>query len=397
MESAPAAHPEQPADPAPSPALWGVLAWARREAEREVRSTAVGDPSDVAIGQIGEGIPEEEPTNQPPVVESATYTIDYHQILEIRVVESAYDPDGDPMWISQIGKPSYGSAIQQYEGVITYTPTVRATNQMVTDKFSYTVTDAAGNSTTATVVVNIRPPEKPPTAVDDYVSTPADTPVTIDVLRNDDPPGTGALKLVSVSPATNGLVVLTRTGLVTYKPNTGFTGVDSFEYTVVDGYGGAHTATVTVQVLSNEKPGPTYTVIRGDKLTVPVEAGVRDPKYDGWKVSLEKKPSNGVLEMNADGSFTYVPNEGFVGEDTFVYSVSQGKENVGPFVAVITVTDLEMTEPIEFETPIEEPSYGVPFAASSAIGVCWEDWMPWQQGPGALNLTCLYPEARRDV
>jgi len=70
---------------------------------------------------------------------------------------------------------------------------------------------------------------------------------------------------------------------------------------------------------------------------------------------------------------------------------------------VINVTDRELaepedpTQPIEFETPVAAPGLGVPFATSSAIGVCWDDWVPWQQGPGALNLTCLYPEARREV
>ncbi|WP_157889854.1 Ig-like domain-containing protein [Mycolicibacterium phlei] len=395
-QSVPDAQPE-PAEPAPSAALWGVLGWtARREAQGELRDAAAQIA--VATAAADEGAGGEEPKNQPPVVMDATYTIDFYDVLEIRAVESAHDPDGDPMWVSAVGKTFYGS-ITVSEGSIFYMPTLRETDTMVTEKFSYTITDAAGNSSTATVIVNIRPPKADPVAVDDNVSTSVNTPVTIDVLRND----SGVLKLVSVGNPQYGTVVLTREGLVSYTPKENFTGVDTFQYTVVDGKGVSHTATVTVEVRGKEDTGPTYTVERNDKLTVPVETGVRDPKYDGWKVNLDKKPENGTLELNDDGSFTYVPNEGFVGQDTFAYYVTNGKEKVGPFVAVINVTDRELaepedpTQPIEFETPVAAPGLGVPFATSSAIGVCWDDWMPWQQGPGALNLTCLYPEARREV
>ncbi len=111
---------------------------------------------------------------------------------------------------------------------------------------------------------------------------------------------------------------------------------------------------------------------------------------------LEEKPANGTLQLNTDGSFTYVPNKGFVGQDTFVYFVSQGRQGDGPFVAVINVVDGgEVVQPAEPE--VEAPSYAVTIALSSAMGACWDDWMPWQNGPGSQHLGCLYPQARREA
>jgi hypothetical protein len=54
---------------------------------------------------------------------------------------------------------------------------------------------------------------------------------------------------------------------------------------------------------------------------------VNDVDLDGDELtaSLLIEPSHGVLELNEDGSFLYTPNEGFSGEDSFGYVVSDGK------------------------------------------------------------------------
>lgn len=50
-----------------------------------------------------------------------------------------------------------------------------------------------------------------------------------------------------------------------------------------------------------------------------------DSDADGvLTASLITGPSDGVLVFNADGSFTYTPNDGFVGIDSFVYQASDG-------------------------------------------------------------------------
>ncbi len=51
----------------------------------------------------------------------------------------------------------------------------------------------------------------------------------------------------------------------------------------------------------------------------------RDGDGDALTASLVKGPTHGSLLFNADGSFTYVADKGYVGSDSFTYAASDGK------------------------------------------------------------------------
>lgn len=87
-----------------------------------------------------------------------------------------------------------------------------------------------------------------PVAKEDAASTFADTPVVIPVLANDTDADGDPLALATVLQPGNGSVVRNNNGSVTYTPNPNFAGVDSFSYTIQDGYQSA-TGTVTVTVV----------------------------------------------------------------------------------------------------------------------------------------------------
>jgi len=88
----------------------------------------------------------------------------------------------------------------------------------------------------------------PPTARDDTATTGLDTPVAIDVLANDTDADGDALSVQSFGQAANGTVVENPDGTLSYTPDAGFTGTDSFTYTVSDGIDEDAPATVTVTV-----------------------------------------------------------------------------------------------------------------------------------------------------
>lgn len=54
---------------------------------------------------------------------------------------------------------------------------------------------------------------------------------------------------------------------------------------------------------------------------VAVLANDSDPDGDPLTVSSVTSPSNGTATLNADGTITYAPARGFVGQDTFTYTV----------------------------------------------------------------------------
>lgn len=88
-----------------------------------------------------------------------------------------------------------------------------------------------------------------PTANADAGATTQAINVTVSVLGNDTDPDAGdTLTVVAVTQGANGSVVINANGTITYTPDAGFTGNDSFSYTISDGNGGSSTAQVTVTV-----------------------------------------------------------------------------------------------------------------------------------------------------
>lgn len=98
-----------------------------------------------------------------------------------------------------------------------------------------------------------------PVASDDARSTDFETALLIDVLSNDsDSDGTlDAASLVIANGASNGTAVI-ENGQIRYTPNDGFSGEDSFTYSVQDDDGAtSNVATVTVTVGTNPNVAPT--------------------------------------------------------------------------------------------------------------------------------------------
>ena len=114
---------------------------------------------------------------------------------------------------------------------------------------------------TVSVGVGTAPASYAPTAAADIASTSLNTPVTVAVLANDHDAYGGTLAVVSAGVsgvANHGTVAIAADGgSVVYTPNAGFSGTDSFSYTVDDGFGGQATAQVTVTV--HEQPLVTVT------------------------------------------------------------------------------------------------------------------------------------------
>ena len=92
------------------------------------------------------------------------------------------------------------------------------------------------DSDSINLVVNpIDPPSNSdPIAVNDSATTPQDQPINIDVLANDSDPDTDdILAITESSQPANGTVELeSASQIFIYTPNTGYTGTDSFTYTI---------------------------------------------------------------------------------------------------------------------------------------------------------------------
>ncbi|MDC6390084.1 Ig-like domain-containing protein [Maribacter sp. PR1] len=190
--------------------------------------------------------------------------------------------------------------------------------------------------------------------MDDEVSTPEDSELEIDVLANDTGiPSDGTLTTTDPS---NGTIEINDNGTpddisddtVTYTPNDGFNGTDSFEYTVCDAEGNCDTATVTITVgtppvldaMDDEVSTP-----EDSELEIDVLANDTGIPSDGTLTTTD--PSNGTIEINdngtpddiSDDTVTYTPNDGFNGTDSFEYTVCDAEGNCDTATVTVIVEE----------------------------------------------------------
>ena len=194
---------------------------------------------------------------------------------------------------------------------------------------------------------------QPPTATNNSYSTNEDTVLTTGNLLTDgvadsDPDGDPlTTNITPVSGPTNGSVTLQSDGSFAYTPNLNFNGNDSFVYQITDGNEGSDTATVTVTVNPvNDAPTATNDAITTDQNTaVVISPLTNDNDVDGDALSINTfvQGTDGTVAENGNESLLYTPNSGFIGNDSFTYSISDG--NGGTATATVNITVLEVNYP----------------------------------------------------
>jgi large repetitive protein len=170
------------------------------------------------------------------------------------------------------------------------------------------------------------------------------------VLTNDSDDDAGdVLTVVIVDLPQHGTLDMNPDGSFTYTPDEDFHGEDSFTYRATDGIAESNLATVTITVNPvNDAPvagDDFYETDQDTELVVDAASGVLandfDPDGDELSVVVVTGPLNGILVLETDGSFTYTPNEGFFGSDSFVYEVTDGFLSAQ---ATVTITVHEIGE-----------------------------------------------------
>jgi hypothetical protein len=151
--------------------------------------------------------------------------------------------DDEPLLYKLVDSTVHG-VLRGTPPALTYTPDSGFTG---VDTFRFVADDALLLSNVATISITVAAGNRLPTAGDDRARAALNSPVIVDVLANDADPDGDTLTITSNSTPANGAATA-ENGKITYTPNAGFTGSDTFTYTVGDGKGGTASATVTVDV-----------------------------------------------------------------------------------------------------------------------------------------------------
>ena len=244
----------------------------------EVRHTTASSPIPLtAQATIGEAPP---PPNQAPQANPDYAMTPEDQSVTISVLANDTDPDEDVLTVVAVTQPAEGTvAIDPGESTVTYTPAPNAYGKIF---FQVTVSDPGGLEATSQVFMSITPVNDPPVANDDEATTPEDTQVLIEILANDSDIDSEFFYPSNVTGPAHGTVQSGPSG-TRYTPDPGFSGVDTFSYTLVDTEGATDTAVITVTVTPVAPPRVTadlqvlYELEEGSGTTVADTSGVGTP------------------------------------------------------------------------------------------------------------------------
>jgi len=275
--------------------------------------------------------------NDAPTANADSYTTGEDTPLTVAgpgVLGNDTDIDGNALSAVLVGGPASGTLTLNPDGSFLYTPNG---NFNGTDSFTYQVSDGVTLSSPVTVTLNVTPANDAPVGNTDSYVTGEDTPLTVaaaGVLANDTDLDGDALTAVLVSGPASGTLALNANGSFTYTPTANFNGTDSFVYRASDGAALSAPVTVNLTVTAvNDAPQTApenFNLFEDTPLTVAAPGVLtNDSDVEGNPLTavLVTGPTNGMLTLNANGSFTYTPNLNFNGVDGFTYRTNDGSAN----------------------------------------------------------------------
>ena len=261
--------------------------------------------------------------NAYPVVEDEYFAIRPGETLRGNLLSNDFDPDGDVI-------SAFSRLDVKRDGSFTYTPVFGFVGEV---KFEYTVEDEFGLGTVGNVTIDVV--NRAPVAANHSFRIRNDESASGNLLADARDPDGDPLRLHPFSVVADGktkeggLVRIDADGGFSYLPTAGFVGRDSFAYTIIDSYGATGSGTVTVDVVANRRP-----VAGDDEFTIrpngPLHGSVLRNDFDLDGDTLTVNPFDGPLvdgrlDLRADGTFTFTPRPGFVGAESFDYTVSDGR------------------------------------------------------------------------
>ena len=279
------------------------------------------------------------PVNDTPIAIDDEFTTDEDIDLIGTVADNDSDPEGDALTFAVNDQPSNGSVTMNGDGSFTYTPNPEFSGS---DSFTYTACDPSGTCDEATVIITVTPVNDTPIAIDDTNIGQEDDVVSGTVASNDTDAEGDELTFNLLTNPSNGTVVLNADGSYTYTPGPDFNGSDTFTYEACDGNTcDDAVVTITIDPINDSLVAvdDAYSTNENAPLNGNVTDNDIDPDGDNLTVTIQSDVTNGTLTLNSDGSFTYVPDAGYFGTDSFEYIVCD-VEFCDTAIVVINVIEL---------------------------------------------------------
>ncbi|MBV9124609.1 MAG: tandem-95 repeat protein, partial [Planctomycetes bacterium] len=300
-------------------------------------------------------------TDTSPVANADSYTVHTGDTLTVgqgvgspsTVLANDTDVEENPLTATLVSGPTHGTLTWNSSGAFTYNPD---SDFAGLDSFTYQASDGTLTSSPAVVTLFVTP-NTPPVAHADAYTVQAGASLQAgfgasqfpSVLANDTDAQENPLTATLVSGPAHGSLTLNNDGSFIYTPSQGFVGGDSFTYQARFRNLTSNVATVTLAVTDTppQALADVYLVHANQALTtgsspnsspgvLANDVSLREAPLSATLVSA---PAHGTLQLNQDGTFTYTPDSGFVGTDTFTYQAGDGTLTSAPATVTLNVSD----------------------------------------------------------
>jgi gliding motility-associated-like protein/uncharacterized repeat protein (TIGR01451 family) len=264
--------------------------------------------------------------------------------------------DGGNVWklVGPNGGAINGTVLLSPNGAFIYTP---KTSFNGTEIFTYQLCDVDGDCSSSSVTIVVNSVNNVPVALSDDIRTNEDTPAIGTVVQNDTPSSDGGNVWKLFGPngnAAHGTVVMESDGKYTYTPKPDYFGNDVFNYQLCDGDGDCSLADVYITVVSiNDTPEAIDDMIRihvtsdeyrGSVATNDIESGDGGNRWSSPK--LFGGVDHGVLNLETDGSFIYIPEPEYIGNVSFKYMLCDVDGDCSTAIATIMIGGISGDAPL---------------------------------------------------
>ncbi|MBR1212311.1 choice-of-anchor I family protein [Bradyrhizobium sp. JYMT SZCCT0180] len=296
------------------------------------------DRTGIDAAQVNRGPVAVDDTAATVVEDDAAFIIPFASILG-----NDTDADLDTLAISAVSN-ALGGTVELVANGVKFTP---AANFNGPASFEYTLSDGRGGSDTGKVSFSVTAVNDAPVAATPVAAqTDEDTQLVGQVGATDAEGDT--LTYVVGTNAQHGTVSVNAQGQYTYAPALNFNGNDSFVIKVSDGIAPAVDVVVNVTVAPvNDAPTVTSPVAAATNEDTQLVGQIAASDVDGNALTYQAGAAqHGTVSVNAQGQYTYTPDQNFNGSDSFIIKVSDG---IAPAVdavvnvAVASVNDAPVT------------------------------------------------------
>ncbi|MBS9840159.1 tandem-95 repeat protein [Vibrio alginolyticus] len=309
----------------------------------------VSDGTDTVSANIDVSV---TPVDDAPVSGNLAYSVDEDGSIRLsqeQLLSQASDVEGDALTASNLSVDGNATVTQNDDGSFTITPDADFNGDI---DISFDISDGT-NTVQATADLTVNPINDLPVPQDQQFSveedgtlqfTDADLLAGATDIEGDD------LSVTGISyEGTDGVLTDNGDGTYSFAPNENFNGDVNFSFDVSDGTDTV-SANVDVSVTPvNDPPvagSTSYTVHEDNSITISdaqLLANSSDLEGDVSIDSVSYSGSDGVLQINGDGTYTFSPNENFNGEVTLDVVVVDEEGATDATTAGITV--LEVNDP----------------------------------------------------